>query len=82
MQRLLGPGVAKELTFAGKRIDANLAKKNGLVNMVTPADKLIDEAYKMATELASKSKLAIAISKRALNLALRGGLENTINFEP
>lgn len=50
--------------------------------MVTPADKLIDEVYKMATELASKSKLAIAISKRAFNLALRGGLENNINFEP
>ena len=41
----------------------------------------MDEAYKLAETLASKSPLAMAVSKRAFNLALRGALENTINFE-
>jgi len=45
--------------------------------------KLFDnEVYRVATTLASKSPLAMAVSKRTFNLALRGALENTINFEP
>lgn len=82
MQQLLGPAKAKEMTFTGERISAQEAEKIGLVNKVVPADSLMDEVYKLATTLASKSPLAMALSKRTFNLALRGALENTINFEP
>ena len=81
MQHILGPAKAKEMTFTGNRINAQEAEKIGLVNNVVPADSLMDEAYKLAETLASKSPLAMAVSKRAFNLALRGALENTINFE-
>ena len=81
LQQLLGPATAKEMTFTGERISAQAAEKIGLINKVVPADKLMDEVYKLATILASKSPLAMAVSKRAFNLALRGALENTINFE-
>ena len=81
LQQLLGPAKAKELSFTGNRISAQEAEKIGLVNKVVPAAKLMDEAYKLAETLASKSPLAMAVSKRAFNLALRGALENTINFE-
>jgi len=81
MQQLLGPAKAKEMTFTGNRLNAQEAEKIGLVNKVVPAGKLMDEVYEMAETLASKSPLAMAVSKRAFNLALRGALENTINFE-
>ena len=81
MQQLLGPAKAKEMTFTGERISAQEAEKIGLVNKVVSADSLMDEVYKLATTLASKSPLAMAVSKRTFNLALMGALENTINFE-
>ena len=81
MQHILGPAKAKEMTFTGQRITAKEAEQIGLVNKVVPADSLMDETYKVAETLASKSPLAMAVSKRAFNLALRGALENTINFE-
>jgi len=81
LQQLLGPAKAKELQYTGERITAQEAERIGLVNKVVPADILMDEVYKLAELLASKSPLAMAVSKRTFHMALRGGLEHTLKFE-
>jgi len=63
----LGLRKAKELLFTGKLIDGKEAERIGLVNMVVPADKLEEEVWKMAQNLAEVPPDGMAIAKEALN---------------
>jgi enoyl-CoA hydratase len=70
LARVCGLGVAKELVLTGRLVDADEALRIGLVNGVH--DPAVDKAYEVAELLASKSPLAIAAAKRALNHVLQG----------
>jgi enoyl-CoA hydratase len=67
LARVCGVGVAKELVFTGRTIDAEEALRVGLVNAI--ADPVLDRALETARELASKSPVALALAKRLVNLA-------------
>ncbi len=67
LPRLVGKGIAKELIFTGKRIDARTAEHYGLVNMVVPPDQLQTKVKELAVELASKPPIAIRFVKRLVN---------------
>jgi enoyl-CoA hydratase len=64
--RLLGEGWAMYLCLSGEMIDAAEALRIGLVQKVTPADGLLAEAHRIATVIASKAPLAVALTKRAI----------------
>jgi len=68
--RACGIGVAKELILTGRLVDAEEALRIGLVNAVH--DPVLEKAREVAELLASKSPLALAAAKRALNHALQG----------
>ncbi|MGZ6728197.1 MAG: enoyl-CoA hydratase-related protein [Gaiellaceae bacterium] len=68
--RACGIGVAKELILTGRLVDADEALRIGLVNAVH--DPVLEKAREVAELLASKSQLALAAAKRALNHALQG----------
>jgi enoyl-CoA hydratase len=68
LARICGLGVAKELVFSGRTIDAEEALRVGLVNAV--ADPVLDRALETARELASKSPVALSLAKRLCNLTL------------
>jgi len=70
LARVCGLGVAKELILTGRLVDAEEALRLGLVNGVH--DPAIDKAREVAELLASKSPLALAAAKRALNHSLQG----------
>jgi enoyl-CoA hydratase len=67
LPRFVGKGIAKELIFTGKRIDAKTAERLGLVNAVVPADQLTAKVKELALELASKPPIAIKLSKALIN---------------
>lgn len=75
LPRLVGIGKAKELIFTGKMIDAFEAHRIGLVDEVYPPEQLMQEAMKMAEEIAARAPLAVSYAKAQIN----SGLQTDIN---
>jgi len=67
LPRYVGKGIAKEMIFTGKRIDAKTAERLGLVNAVVPVDQLKAKVKELALDLASKPPIAIKLSKALIN---------------
>ena len=67
LPRYVGKGIAKEMIFTGKRIDAKTAERLGLVNAVVPFDQLKAKVKELATEIAGKPPIAIKLSKALIN---------------
>jgi enoyl-CoA hydratase len=67
LPRLVGRGIAKELIFTGKRIDARTAEHHGLVNMVVPPDQLQAKVKELAVELTGKPPIAVRFIKKLVN---------------
>ena len=70
LARVCGLGVAKELIFTGRVVDADEALRIGLVNAVQ--DPVLDKARETAALLASKSPIALRLMKDLANRALGG----------
>ena len=70
LPKLVAPGLAREMAYTGERVGAERALAIGLVNAVLPdAGALLDHALGVAAAIASKSPLAIAGTKLAINHA-------------
>lgn len=69
LPRLVGRGRALELILGGEAIDAQEARRIGLVNRVVAADALHDEVTAFARTLCGKSPIALA---RALEAVYAG----------
>ena len=79
LPRLVPPGVARQMAYTGERVGAERALAVGLVNEVAPdADTLAQRALALAREIAAKSPLAVAGSKRALNYARDHGVAESM----
>ncbi|MFY9578251.1 MAG: enoyl-CoA hydratase-related protein [Gaiellaceae bacterium] len=70
LARVCGLGVAKELIFTGRVVDADEALRIGLVNGVH--DPVLDKAREIAELLAKKSPVALRVMKQLANRALGG----------
>ncbi len=77
--RRVGLAKGRELIFTGEMIDAQEAKRIGLVNEVFEPEELMAKVVERAELIASKGPVAVAMSKRAMNkgydLALGPALE-------
>jgi enoyl-CoA hydratase len=65
-------GFAKELVLTGRLVGAEEARERGLVNAVFEPAELLEKALETARLLASKSPLALAAAKEAVNRAFGG----------
>ncbi len=81
LTRAVGKYKAMEMILAGKRIGAEEAKTLGLVSRVVPKEAYLEEAKKVATEIASKSPVAVRLAKMAVNKAFEMGLSEGLDFE-
>ncbi|BAL97870.1 enoyl-CoA hydratase-related protein [Rubrivivax gelatinosus] len=71
LPKIVPPGVARQMAYTGERLGAERALAIGLVNAVLPdAAATLDHALTLAAEIATKSPLAVAGSKLALNYAI------------
>ncbi len=64
---LVGPSVAKDILFSGRRLNAAEALRVGLVNQVLAASELADFVAKYATMLVANAPLSIIASKRVID---------------
>jgi enoyl-CoA hydratase/carnithine racemase len=69
----------KYLVLAGARLDAHEAKLAGIVNRVTPAGEHLAAAEEIASTIATKAPLALAVGKRLLNERYGHGYEHAID---
>lgn len=79
LPRVVGAAMAAELSFTGRVIDAEQARRCGLVSEVLPEAALLDRARSLAEEIAQHSGVALRYCKRLLRVGagtdLRSSLE-------
>ena len=81
LPRLAGTGIAYEMFFTGKPLQAVDAHRLGVINRLVTAEKLEGEVRELAGQLALQPKGALAAAKRAVNHALESTYEEALEFE-
>jgi len=81
LTRAVGKYKAMEMILTGKSISADEALRVGLVNRIVPVASLLEEAKRIATEIASKPPLAIRAAKQAVLRAQDTTIEVGIELE-
>ena len=81
LPRLIGPALAKELIFTGRRIGAEEAHEIGLVNRVVGRGEALNVAKELAGEISANGPLAVRHAKAAANRALDTDLISGLEYE-
>ena len=79
--RAVGKSKAMEWILTGRRFSAVEAEKAGLVSRVVPADQLVEEAVKLASEIARLSSPLIQVAKECVNRSYEGSLNEGLLYE-
>ena len=81
LARAVGKAKAMEMVLTGRMMDAAEAERAGLVSRIVPAVALLDEAVKLAAEIAKLSRPAVMMAKEAVNRAFETPLSEGLMFE-
>jgi enoyl-CoA hydratase len=67
LTRAVGKAIAMEMILNNRTLTAQEAYQFGLVNRVLPVETYLDEALKLAEEIASRAPLAVRAAKKMIN---------------
>ncbi len=81
LTRVVGKFKAAELVLTGRQMSAAEAEALGLVNRVVAPELVLDEARRMAREIAAKSPIAVRAAKECIQKALETPLSIGLEFE-
>jgi enoyl-CoA hydratase/carnithine racemase len=82
LPRVVGLGRAAEIMLTGRFVDAEEAATIGLVNRVVPEDRLLDEAFAVAEQIAANTPFGVTLTKRVLNANVdAGSLSQAVEVE-
>jgi enoyl-CoA hydratase len=81
LTRAVGKSKAMEMCLTGRFMDAEEAERAGLVSRVIPAAELLDEALKVAGQIAGMAPLAVKANKEMINAAFETTLNQGVQFE-
>ena len=81
LTRFVGKAKAMDMILTGRMMDAAEAERSGLVSRIVANDKLVDEAVKMATQIAALSRPAVYAAKEAVNRAYETTLAEGVRHE-
>lgn len=81
LPRLVGLGVARELVYTGRIIDAEEAHRIGLVNHVVDDEAVVERALELAQEIAKNGNAAVRLAKASMNALARPAEGVASSFE-
>jgi enoyl-CoA hydratase len=81
LTRALGKSKAMEMILTGRYLSARDAENYGLVARVVPVEVYLDEALRLANEIAARPPLAVRFAKEAINKAFETSLSEGLEFE-
>ena len=80
MTLAVGKALAMEMVLNGRYLSADEAQRYGLVNRVYPVELYLEEAVRLANEIAARAPVALRLAKEAINatfeMPLRAGLDH------
>ena len=79
--RKVGVGKAVELAMTGEMVDAEEARRIGLVTRVVPPEQVVDEAFEIARKLAKIDPRALSAVKRASMVTPRLEMPACLEYE-
>ena len=81
LTRAVGKAIAMEMILNNRTLSAQEAYQFGLVNRVVPVDGYLQEALKLADEIASRAPLAIRAAKKMINQSYELPLKDALAEE-
>lgn len=81
LTRAVGKARAMEMVLTGRSISARQAEAWGLVNRLVPVEVVLDEAKRLAKEIAARPAVAVRLAKEAVLKAFDTHLEGGLDFE-
>lgn len=80
LPKIVGPANALELMYRGNFIKAEEAYRMGLVNRVVPQGQAVEEAIKLAEEIARQPRESLKIIKQGVRKALTQTYDEALQF--
>ncbi len=81
LARLISVGKAKEMIYTARNIKSEEAYRIGLVNGVYPQEELMEQALKMASNIAKNAPIAVRAAKKAINEGLDADMNSAVKIE-
>jgi enoyl-CoA hydratase len=81
LTKAVGKALAMEMVLNGRFLTAEEAYRFGLVNRVVPSELYLEEAVKLAAEIAARAPVAIRLAKEAVNASFEMPLQSGMAHE-
>ena len=81
LTRAVGKVIAMEMILNDRRLTAQEAHQFGMVNRVVPVDGYLEEALKLAEEIASRAPIAVRAAKKMINQTFERTLSEGLGQE-
>ena len=81
LTRAVGKAKAMELCLSGRMMGAEEAERAGVVARIVPKEQLLEEALKVAAQIAKKSVPVAMMVKESINRAFEVSLSEGVRFE-
>ncbi|HEY3876595.1 MAG TPA: enoyl-CoA hydratase-related protein, partial [Candidatus Kapabacteria bacterium] len=81
LTRAIGKGLAMEMILTGRQITGEEAMRAGLVNKVVPVEFYLEEAQKLAKDIADKPPIAVRLAKEAVLKSFDTTIEMGLEYE-
>lgn len=81
LQQFFGRSRARRMFFTGWRVPAEELYRTGVIECAVPLEQLMPEAMKIASQIASKSPLAMRYAKQSMNVTMHMPPRDAYRFE-
>lgn len=81
LTRAVGKTLAMEMVLTGRQITAEEALRAGLINKIVPVEYFLEEAQRMARDIANKPPVAVRLAKEAVLKSFDTTIEMGLEYE-